>query len=76
MDILDGQEVQLSRLLRHHDAVRDMLIKRGWRPSFDCAARAANHGAGDPPECDWPVCGCDAYADKVIEALQERGDLK
>ena len=26
----------------------------------------------DPPQdCDWPWCGCDPAADKVLEAIQE-----
>lgn len=30
----------------------------------------------DPAQdCNWPVCGCDPYADKVIEALEESGML-
>jgi hypothetical protein len=31
---------------------------------------------GDPQECDWPVCGCDDYATRVIESLQESGLLR
>lgn len=42
---------------------------------WKCKARAANMGANDPQDCDWPVCGCDPYADKVIAALQESGKL-
>jgi len=45
------------------------------QPQWKCVARNSNMGAGDPPECDWPVCGCDPYADKVIAALQESGVL-
>lgn len=41
--------------------------------SFKCAARSANTGANDPQECDWPFCGCDPYADKVIAEIQEAG---
>ena len=40
---------------------------------FTCKARFANTGANDPQECDWPFCGCDPAAEKVIEALQESG---
>lgn len=40
--------------------------------SFKCKARRT----ADPPEdCDWPTCGCDPYADKVIAALEESGKL-
>jgi hypothetical protein len=34
----------------------------------DCKVGAAT----DPlQDCDWPMCGCDPHADKVIAALQE-----
>ena len=40
---------------------------------FECKARKS---ASDPPQdCDWPFCGCDPYADKVIEAIEESGRL-
>jgi hypothetical protein len=38
-----------------------------------CKARSANVGANDPQDCDWPFCGCDPAADKVLETLQESG---
>ena len=39
---------------------------------WTCGAKAST----DPPqECDWPTCGCDPRAAKVIEALQESGAL-
>lgn len=44
----------------------------GW----NCKARASNTGGGDPSDCDWPVCGCDPLAEKVIEALAESGKLR
>jgi hypothetical protein len=38
--------------------------------AFTCKAR---QGATDPPQdCDWPNCGCDPYADKVLAALEEQ----
>lgn len=41
--------------------------QQAWR----CKARAS---LTDPPQdCDWPHCGCDPYADKVLEALVEQG---
>lgn len=40
---------------------------------FKCKARQSS--VPDPQDCDWPVCGCDPYADKVIAALQESGKL-
>lgn len=44
----------------------------GWR----CAAlRQGTAGGNDPVDCDWPTCGCDPYATKVIDALIESGHL-
>lgn len=31
----------------------------------------ANRTADPPQDCDWPLCGCDPYAEKVVAALQE-----
>jgi hypothetical protein len=44
-------------------------------PSTDLYKCKAQPTADPPQDCDWPVCGCDPYADKVIEALQESGKL-
>lgn len=44
----------------------EMLL--GWK----CPASAT---ADPPQDCDWPVCGCDPIANKVIEALEEQGKL-
>lgn len=43
-------------------------------PAFTCKARIGA-GANDPQDCDWPICGCDPAADKVIAALEEMGAL-
>lgn len=41
--------------------------------NWKCPARPT----ADPPEdCNWPICGCDPVANKVIEALEESGALK
>lgn len=46
---------------------------KGWT----CAARKqGTAGGNDPTDCDWPTCGCDPYATKVIDALQEAGLLR
>jgi hypothetical protein len=45
--------------------------KTGSSAAFSCAAKGST--LPEPQDCDWPVCGCDPYADKVIAALQERG---
>lgn len=39
---------------------------QGWQ----CKAKPT---ADPPQECGWPTCGCDPYADKVINALDEMG---
>lgn len=66
---------------RHGQVLRDVLTRvrsdeagRGVPPASPiCAARK---GLPDPPQdCDWPLCGCDPHAEKVIEALKEAGKL-
>jgi hypothetical protein len=47
----------------------EKICVRPWQ----CKARISNMGASDPQECNWPFCGCDPTADKVIESLQESG---
>jgi hypothetical protein len=44
---------------------------QGWK----CKADRSGIGGNDPQDCDWPGCGCDPHADKVIAALQESGKL-
>lgn len=39
-------------------------------PEWACAARKqGSAGGNDPADCDWPICGCDPHANKVIAAL-------
>lgn len=41
---------------------------------WKCQAKPwINHDT--PQDCDWPICGCDPYANKVIEALIESGQI-
>ncbi len=43
---------------------------------FECAARKQGSVGGNmPADCDWPGCGCDPHASKVIAALEESGML-
>lgn len=50
-------------------------VERGAK--FECAARKqGTAGGNDPAECDWPMCGCDEHATRVIEALQECGHMR
>lgn len=44
---------------------------------FRCKAREqGTAGGNDPADCDWPKCGCDPYAERVIDALEEAGALR
>lgn len=36
-----------------------------------CAAR--KQSLPEPGDCDWPMCGCDPYANKVISTIEESG---
>lgn len=38
---------------------------------WTCAGR--KQSLPEPGECDWPLCGCDPHATKVIESLLEQG---
>jgi hypothetical protein len=39
-------------------------------PEWKCKAQ----WTADPPQdCNWPFCGCDPYADKVLSAVDESG---
>lgn len=60
-DILDNHPIAAS------ESVQGGERTAGWT----CKARAS---ASDPPQdCDWPGCGCDPVADKVLEAIGEAG---
>ena len=43
------------------------------RISWRCKAQRT---ADPPQDCDWPLCGCDDYANRVIAVLDEIGMLK
>ena len=61
------------RLLYAYNSIVSALKRlRSAPPAFKCKAHRGI-GGNDPQECDWPVCGCDPYADKVIAALEEMG---
>ena len=39
---------------------------------WKCGARQRNIGP-EVQDCDWPVCGCDPHASKVLDAIEESG---
>lgn len=46
----------------------ELALTATWR----CRVREA--GKTDPPQdCNWPFCGCDPYAIKVMDAIEESG---
>jgi hypothetical protein len=86
----DDWEADCQRKLMAHVAKGDPLDvaayaafcwHHGWSTSqgdikyqpWECAGR--KQALPEPGDCDWPVCGCDPRANKVIEALQESGAL-
>lgn len=52
----------------------DQAKEEGDYKPWECAARKSV--LPEPADCDWPICGCDPYADKVIAALEEAGVMK
>ena len=86
-----GKASKAIYLACHEDVAKDIsqhlvqvraLVRQLTRPAdlkskWECAARKQGSAGGNTPvDCDWPVCGCDPYADKVIEVLEESGMLK
>ncbi len=44
------------------------------RQPWECAAHKQDtDGGNEPADCDWPLCGCDPAANKVLDALNEHG---
>ena len=72
---LNGLPGWLADTKNNIDAAEDAILAMlAERREFTCAAR--KQSLPEPADCDWPVCGCDPYADKVIAALEESGALK
>ncbi|MFK4507677.1 hypothetical protein LPJ38_24160 [Bradyrhizobium daqingense] len=45
-----------------------------WKPRWQCAVRQRKLASAEiAQDCDWPFCGCDPYADKVLDAIAESG---
>lgn len=59
----------------HEKDALEYLASRG-KIFWECGARKqGTAGGNDPADCNWPICGCDPFADKVIAALDEMGML-
>jgi hypothetical protein len=66
---------QLEAILNSEDDSLVYVKRDGSVTTWECKARPWIKS--DPPQdCDWPTCGCDPAASKVIAALQEQGLLK
>lgn len=67
-----NRECQCAKCGRLHRKLANnppASISGEWK----CSARSSI----DPPqECDWPLCSCDPYANKVKASLQECGVLQ
>jgi hypothetical protein len=52
-------------------------IERLRNPPWSCSAsKQGTAGGNDPADCNWPLCGCDPHAEKVINALAEAGYMR
>jgi hypothetical protein len=51
--------------------ITQALRVRSPSKPWECAGR--KQSLPEPGECNWPDCGCDPHATKVIEALIEQG---
>lgn len=61
---------ELRRLVSALEAAKFLLRHS---PPWECMGR--RQSLPEPGECDWPTCGCDPHADKVITTLLESGHL-
>lgn len=70
--VMGGWEPQDS-----YELIEEILDPVHGASGWACGARRqGTAGGNDPPDCNWPICGCDPYASKVISALDEMGALK
>lgn len=61
----DVEEIELRLIKAYRQGV-------SAQNTFLCKAQTKT----DPPQdCDWPGCGCDPYADKVLAALEEAREV-
>lgn len=71
--LCDGIMVPIEKVIEslNHCEALNTPDPQKWK----CGALPGMSGAGGntPTECNWPLCSCDPYADKVIAALQECG---
>ena len=73
--ILASADYRPDKISFHHWRTLIIAAQETYDRRFTC------HGSrpvmsNDPQECNWPICGCDQYAGKVIAALQEQDLLK
>jgi hypothetical protein len=69
----DPRYESTGRMLRAIRISEEGLAAAREQPTqaFECKART---GKADPPQdCDWPFCGCDPAAERVLTAIQESG---
>lgn len=65
-----GASVELIGELSHDDITAAGLVKTEGS-KWECMGR--KQALPEPGECNWPDCGCDPHATKVIESLIEQG---
>lgn len=74
IESLVAEQCDYMRINKLGDPEQQHSIKRAraaLSAVWDCGAR--KQSLPEPADCDWPVCGCDPYANKVMEALEECG---
>lgn len=65
----------------HYDTAQKLLeyfvrcqAESAATTAWECSARKqGTAGGNNPSDCDWPGCGCDPQANKVLEAIDEAG---
>lgn len=72
---LMGERSVLTQALWGSAGEPAVTPREGVAEAWKCKADRSGAGGNTPQDCEWPGCGCDPYADKVIAALEESGAL-
>jgi hypothetical protein len=70
-----GGALTLTDITIHNNEVAQALAATSavGGEAWECGAKKQGTAAGNPVDCDWPMCGCDPNAVAVLAALEDQG---
>lgn len=77
----DTLRAEMLRAIERCDDRGMVTVTREWlvalQESFEHRRLCGANRSADPPQdCNWPLCGCDEHAERVITALREADMLR